>query len=360
MGAGAIGLWLGGRLAAAGVDVHFVGRPRVLGPLAASGLTLTDLAGGRAEIPPQRLHLHDHVPTPAEGVAPKLVLLCVKSGATADAAAELARALPVGTAVISMQNGLHNAETAQAAAPALRVRAGMVPYNIAFLSPSAVHRGSGGELAVEDDEITRRWDPVFAAAGLPWRRHADMRALQWSKLLLNLNNAVNALSGLPLKAQLLDADLRRCTAALMAEALGLLHGAGTPLARLTPVPPRLVPWVLRLPTPLFRVLAQRMLAIDEHARSSMADDLARGRATEVRQLCGEVVHLAMAQGATAPLNARMIELVEQWPARTQPWSGRALRLALAEAARAASRPVTRSFARRRTPPGPPRAPDARE
>jgi 2-dehydropantoate 2-reductase len=358
MGAGAIGLWLGGRLAASGVEVHFVGRARVLGPLAASGLALTDLAGGRAVVPPQHLFLHEHVPTAWQGPPPALVLLCVKSGATAAAAAELARALPAGTPVVSMQNGLHNTEIAQAAAPTLRFLAGMVPYNVAQLSPSEVHRGSAGDLAVADDEVTQRWDAAFAAAGLPWRRHADMRAVQWSKLLLNLNNPVNALSGLPLKAQLLDADLRRCTAALMAEAVTLLRSAGTPLARLTPLPPHRVPWVLRLPTPLFRLVAKRMLAIDEHARSSMADDLAHGRATEVRQLCGEVVRLAMAQAGTAPLNARMIELVEQWPARAQMWTGRALRLALADAARAAARPVTRSFARRRSPPGPP--PGSRE
>jgi 2-dehydropantoate 2-reductase len=349
MGAGAIGLWLGGRLAAAGVPVRFVGRPRVLDPLRAGGLVGTDLDGGRAEITALALApgLHERVPSSAEGSPPALVLLCVKSGATAAAAAELAAALPAGTPVISMQNGLHNAEVAQAAAPGLPVLAGMVPYNVVQLAPTHVHRGSDGELAVQDDAVTRRWDAVFAAAGLPWRRHADMRAVQWSKLLLNLNNPVNALSGLPLKAQLLDPDLRRCTAMLMREAVALLRATRTPLAKLTPLPPAAVPGVLSLPTPLFRVLAARLLRIDDRARSSMADDLALGRTTEVRALCGEVVRLAMENGNRAPLNARMIELVEQWPSRGHPWTGPELRQALRAAA--ATRPVTRSFARRHDP-----------
>ncbi len=328
MGAGAIGLWLGARLAAAGVPVRFVGRPRVLDPLQAGGLQATDLDGGDVQVPAPALQLRHQVPGPADGPPPALVLLCVKSGATESAAGELAAALPPGTPVISMQNGLHNAEIAQAAAPALRVLAGMVPYNVAVLSPTRVHRGSGGALAVADDAVTRDWDAAFAAAGLPWVRHADMRAVQWAKLLLNLNNPVNALSGLPLKAQLLDADLRRCTAALMHEAVGLLARSGVRPARLTPLPPHAVPWLLRLPTPLFRVLAAKMLRMDDQARSSMADDLAQGRATEVRQLCGEVVRLALAQDRTAPLNARMITLVEQQPARGRPWTGAALLLAL--------------------------------
>ena len=90
MGAGLIGCWLGGRLQAAGATVHLVGRPRMLQPLAAQGLTLTDLDDGQLQLPAAQLQLHETVPA---GLRPDLVLLCVKSGATAGAAAELAAAL---------------------------------------------------------------------------------------------------------------------------------------------------------------------------------------------------------------------------------------------------------------------------
>jgi 2-dehydropantoate 2-reductase len=208
-----------------------------------------------------------------------------------------------------MQNGLRNAEVARAAAPALHIVAGMVPYNVAEIEPATWLRGSRGALALEDDAATRAWLPVFRRAGLAAAVHADMRAVQWAKLLLNLNNPVNALSGLPLRVQLLDRDLRATTAALMAEALALLRRAGEPLARLTPLPPRLLPALMRLPTPLFSRLAARMLAIDPRARSSMADDLALGRPTEIDALCGEVLRLAAALGRRAPRNERMVALV---------------------------------------------------
>jgi 2-dehydropantoate 2-reductase len=227
-----------------------------------------------------------------------------------------------------MQNGVSNAAAAQAAAPALAVRPGMVPYNVAELAPGHYHRGTSGVLAAQDDPALRAWLPRFAAAGVPLQLHGDLAPLQWGKLLLNLNNAVNALSGLPLRAQLLQRDYRLCMAALIDEALAALRAAGVTPAKLTPLSPRALPLALRLPTPVFRVLAARMLRIDAKARTSMAHDLAHGRATEIDALCGEVVRLARRHGTAAPLNARISELVRAWPHDPRARSGTELRSVL--------------------------------
>ena len=325
MGAGSIGCYLGGCLQAAGVPVVFVGRPRVLAALRDHGLTLTDLDGRRQRLDSSALSLHESVPP---DLAPVLVLLAVKSGATAEAAAQLGAALPAGTAVVSMQNGLSNTATAQAAAPALRVLAGMVPFNIAELGPGHYHRGTAGELAAQDDAVLRTQLADFRRAGLTLQLHADLRAVQWGKLLLNLNNPVNALSGLPLRAQLMDRGYRLCLAALQTEALGVLRAAGIQPAQVGALPPQRIPPLLRLPTPLFRLIAARMLRIDPQARSSMADDLAQGRTTEIAALCGEVVRLAETHGQGAALNARMVALVNAWPQRPQAMSSHEMRAAL--------------------------------
>ena len=86
--------------------------------------------------------------------------------------------------------------------------------------------------------------------------------------------------------------------------------------------------MLRLPTPLFRVLALRMLRVDAEARSSMADDLAAGRPTEVDALCGAIVRLAARHGHAAPRNARMVELVQGGSADPRPRSGAELLAAI--------------------------------
>jgi 2-dehydropantoate 2-reductase len=306
MGAGAVGCYLGGRLALAGNDVHFVGRPRVLDVLRERGLTVTEPDGSGATLPPQSLSLHEHVPS---GLGIALVLLCVKSSATAAAAQQLQAALPIGTLVVSMQNGLHNAEVARSVGARLRWLSGMVPFNVAEIAPGTWLRGSGGALVLQEDDVTRAWLRTFRDARLVAVTHPDIRAVQWAKLLMNLNNPVNALSGLPLRAQLLDRDLRSTTAALMAEAITLLEAARQPIAKVTPVPASWLPGLLRLPTPLFERFAARMLRIDPRARSSMADDLALGRRTEVGELCGEVMRLARSLGKRAPRNERMVGLI---------------------------------------------------
>ena len=337
VGAGSIGCYVGGRLAASGASVWFVGRPRVTEVLAREGLQVSDLEGYAARIAPGQLRLADRladawaearsevagmarpdvsaVAQPATSVIPPgspgvtYVLLAVKGGATATAAAEIAEVCAARTPVVSLQNGVENVARIRAAAPDVQVIAGMVPYNVVALQPSKVHRGTMGPLVFEDSEASRALVPVFEAAGLPVRLSADMRAVQWGKLLLNLNNPVNALSDLPLREQLLDRDFRRVLAALQTEALQVLRQAGITPAKVASVAPHVLPRVLRLPDWLFRRVAARMLRMDAQARSSMWEDLQQGRGTEIDDLCGAVVRLARQHGTGAPLNEAMGQII---------------------------------------------------
>lgn len=97
----------------------------------------------------------------------------------------------------------------------------------------------------------------------------------------------------------------------MKEAIDVIGAAGLPMARLGPLPPRVFPWVLALPSPLFRVAARAQLAVDPEARSSMWEDLDKRRLTEVDYLNGEIVALAKRRGLAAPVNARVVDLVHR-------------------------------------------------
>ena len=98
--------------------------------------------------------------------------------------------------------------------------------------------------------------------GVAVAEHADIAAVQWGKLLFNLNNALNALSGLPLAAELGDRRWRRLLAQQIEEALAVLAASGIRPAPIERVPPGLIPFILRLPDAVFRLVARRMLAID--------------------------------------------------------------------------------------------------
>lgn len=118
---------------------------------------------------------------------------------------------------------------------------------MAEIGPGAFHRGTPGRLAAEDDAALRPWLPVFERAGVPLDLHADLLPVQWGKLMLNLNNPVNALSGLPLREELMLRGYRRCFASLIDEALGILNVAGIVPAQVAAVPAHRLVSLLRLP-----------------------------------------------------------------------------------------------------------------
>lgn len=134
--------------------------------------------------------------------------------------------------------------------------------------------------------------------------------MPWGRLLINLGNAVNALCDLPLREQLQSRASRRLKADQMTEASRVLKAAGIMPAKVTAAHPAVIPYILRLPTPLFRILAAQMLTLDAQARSSMWDDLKQGRHTEIDALQGTILSLAARYGLQAPLNTRMHDLIK--------------------------------------------------
>ena len=295
-GAGAIGCLVGGLLAAGGRPVTLLGRPRVLDPIREAGLRLTDFAGLDARVAPDALELSE-TPACMEGAA--LVLVTVKGGATAGVAAEIAAHAPASAPVISLQNGIGNAGTLRGLLPGRDIRAGMVPFNVVPAGPGHWHRATSGDIVIGAGPGNLA--AMLSVPGLTVTEDADITAIQWGKLLLNLNNALNALSGLALRDQLMSRDWRRLMADQMAEALGVLKAAGIAVKSTAPLPAWMLPHILRLPTPLFSRIAAQMLTIDPSARTSMAYDVKAGRGTEIDQLQGLIVGLAEKRGVPAPI-----------------------------------------------------------
>ena len=322
-GAGAIGCYVGGRLVAGGQDVIFVGRPRMGEELARHGLALSDHEGGRWTVPATALV---YSAEPASLSACDVVLVTVKSGSTKAAVAELAPVLQPGTLVISLQNGIRNADLLRKGLTSCTVLAGMVPFNVTAHGEGRFHQGSEGILEIASDPAVEVLASAFAVSGFPVRLQQDMAPIQWAKLLFNLNNPINALANCPLLLQLSRRSFRRCLALAQDEALHVLSKAGITPARLTPVPTRWVPFILRLPDVLYAVIARNSLTIDPLARSSMSDDLAAGRMPEVDFINGEIVTLARSHGLKAPVNEALCRLVmEAHRASHRPtWTGEAL------------------------------------
>ncbi|MEU4286654.1 2-dehydropantoate 2-reductase [Kribbella sp. NPDC026596] len=315
-GAGGIGCYVGGRLAATGAPVTFVGRQRMADVLAEHGLRLTDYLGADLRVDTVRYET-----SPAAAAEADLVLVTVKSAATEGAAAELADVLKPGAIVVSFQNGVRNGELLRERLTDQVVLTGMVPFNVLNRGGGVFHQGTEGALDIQRHPGLAPYLDAFERAGLPLEQHDDILPVQWAKLLLNLNNPINALSNLPLRDELSQRAYRRCLAAAQAETLGLLDAAGIQPAQLLAVPMRRFPAILRLPDFLFRRLAAKMLAIDPLARTSMWEDLEAGRPTEIDYLNGEVVRLADSLRQPAPVNRKLVALIREAEVNRRAWSG---------------------------------------
>jgi 2-dehydropantoate 2-reductase len=313
-GAGSVGCYVGGCLALAGRNVTCLARPRIAAALKTAGLRVTDLEGRNRSVSPAGFSVTDDSAEAFRGA--EIILVTVKVGATQDMANHIDRFAPRAASIVSLQNGVDNVSRIQTAMSEPRqVVAGMVPFNVTLTGqpPLRVHRATEGALIV--DTAMPGLAGTLGVEGLPVTTGADMTAILWGKLLLNLNNALNALSDLPLAQELADRRWRRLLAAQMDEALAAMTATGIQPAKLAGAPPSWLPTILRLPDWLFRRIAQRMLAVDAQARSSMWDDLALGRLTEIDELQGAILRLSDKIGTRAPLTRKIVDLVRQAESR---------------------------------------------
>ncbi|MDA4843829.1 2-dehydropantoate 2-reductase [Hoeflea poritis] len=307
-GAGAIGCYVGGMLKAAGADVRFLGREHVAATLRENGLTLSRFDGPQVFVKPEDIVISTD---PSILSDCDIILLCVKSQATPEAAVDMASRMKSGACVVSLQNGVDNAKTLADALGPERVCPAMVPFNVLSSGNGNYHRGTAGDLLMADTPKTRELSVLLTRAGIIATTRTDMNEVLWGKLLLNLNNALNVLSDIPLVEQLSNRAYRLVLADMVSEALAAIGKAGIRPAAIGKVRPWLIPLILRLPDWLFMRVAQSMLAMDAKARSSMWDDLKNGRQPEIDFLNGAVVRLAGEVGTPAPINRKVIALVEE-------------------------------------------------
>lgn len=303
LGAGAIGGYLGVRLAAAGADVVLVGRER-LTTAAQDGLTAVDLGGASTSARPR-------VATdPAALSDVDVCLVGVKSAALEAAAESLQAHLPSSALVVPMQNGIFARDRLLAAGVTHRVVSGLVVFNVVW-SDSTFRQTTSGPVAFGDAPQTRALSDLLRTAGDEAVVSADIEAHQAGKLLLNLNNGLCAICGLPLRAFLEARPARRALAAVIREGLQVFSAGGRAVKGFGLIDPRIAHRVLPLPDWAFTRVASKMLTVDPQAKTSTLQDLERGRPTEIDDLTGAVVKVAETAGVRAPKNAWVVDTVKQ-------------------------------------------------
>ena len=307
IGAGALGGTFAARLAAVGHDVTVTARGAGLAAIQADGIRLT---GGFGET-----HAH---PVAVERLAerPDLVLVCTKAQDAEAAISANARVID-GSPVIVVQNGLAGVDTARRLLPASDCFGALTiiaanytrPGLVTVTTPAPTYLGRGDGPA---DEATQRWQRVLDPA-VPAVVIDNFVGAQWTKLVVNMLNALPAITGLSVQEVVGDPGLRRVMTASMRETVRVGMARGVRFGSLQKLGNRRLRAFSRLPLWAGQVLPLMMRARMGSVPNlgSTLQSIRRGQPTEVDFLNGAVVREAAAAGVPVPVNAQLTALVHE-------------------------------------------------
>jgi 2-dehydropantoate 2-reductase len=291
VGAGAVGGYFGGLLARAGAPVIFIGRPAFADAVKQNGLFLDTVQFQ------ERVKVEASTDLAAARGA-EIVLFCVKTTDTAETARALAKVLSKDAVIISMQNGVDNAQQIEAASgmkalPAAVYVAASVP------APGTVkHVGRGDLVLGPQNEITERVAAVFTRGKVPCRISENLAGELWTKLVWNCAlNAVSALGKVTYGEILASADAKQLLETTVYEVLTVARASGIQPAGLEDPKAALAG--------AYKV-AESMAA----TRSSTSQDMMRGKKTEIDSLNGFIVRRARELNVPAPVNHALFTLVK--------------------------------------------------
>jgi len=291
VGAGAVGGYFGGMLARAGASVIMIGRPALVEAVKKNGLFLDAVQFKETVRVEASTELKD-----ARGA--EIVLFCVKTTDNAATSKELAPLLAPGAVVVSMQNGVDNAEQIHAASGIDAISA-VVYVAAAVPEPGRVKHSGRGDLVVGPrSEKSERVAATFERAGVGCRIADNIAGELWTKLTWNCAlNAVSALARVPYGQIAASPDARKMVETAVYEILAVAKAAGIH-------PPGFEDPQVAL-TGAFQIATQMA-----EAYSSTAQDLMRGKRTEIDSLNGYISRRGAELGVPTPVNHTLYTLVK--------------------------------------------------
>lgn len=289
LGAGAVGCFYGGMLARAGHRVTLIGRPQHVQVFKAQGLRMQTLAFDET--------VKLHASTEASAVAgADLVLFAVKSPDTEAAGAQMREHLKPGALVLCLQNGVDNAERLRAVLTGVQVAAAVVYVATEMAGPGHLRHHGRGELVIEPSPASERVAQALAAAGVPTEISDNVRGALWAKLILNCAyNALSAVGRIAYGELVQQPGVKDTMRDVVAECRAVAAADGVTL-------PGDVDAAVR-----------RIAETMPSQYSSTAQDLMRGKPSEIDHLNGHVVRRGEALGVPTPANRvlwAVVKLVE--------------------------------------------------
>lgn len=293
MGAGAVGCYFGAMLARAGHDVTLIARPGHVDAIRQHGLVL-ESRNFHGNIPVQATD----EPSGVEGA--DVVLFCVKSADTETAGRSIAPFLTPDATVLCLQNGVDNAERLQATIRQVAVPA-VVYVATEMAGPGHVKHHGRGELIIGPSPASVDIARQFSDAAIPTTVSDNVISALWVKLITNCAyNALSAVAEMPYGPLLAVSGVTDVVESVIEECLAVARALGIS------IPADISETILALPATM------------PNQYSSTAQDLARGKPTEVDYLNGYVVRKGAELGIPTPVNLALQVMVKLREAHKAP------------------------------------------
>ncbi len=314
IGAGAIGSLVGGLLSRVEEDVTLIGRKAHVDVINKKGLVIEG-ASGEMQVNIKATERLDF--------KPDLVLLTVKTQDIEAVAYEIKPYIS-GVPIVTMQNGVRSDDIVAGVLEKENIVSCVVLLASTFLEAGRVTYSSRGRLVIGDPYGSdgKQLESVAAVLNkvMPTRIIKDIRCAHWTKLIVNLNNAIPAITGLSIQEIGAQPELRKLSFFLMKEGLDVTKLADIKLCNLPGVPIGLLKKIFSMPVPMATLMLGLLMKSTGAVPKSMGtlpvmgstlQSIKRGRSTEIDYLNGEIVALGNKLGISTPYNSTVVNKVHQ-------------------------------------------------
>ena len=287
VGAGGVGGYFGGRLAAAGVDVTFIVRGRTLNALRGGGLRVESINGDFAVSPVQAT---DEPAAPAD-----VVLIATKAWQLREAAGQIVPILHEETVVVPLQNGIDGPDQLASVLPRRHIAGGLCAI-VAYAESPGFIKHVGAEPLVMFGELDNSLSPrlaslrdAFVAAGVKCQIPADIHHSMWTKFIFIAPlSGIGAITGVPVGAWRTVPETRAMAEAAVNEVIAVARAKG-----------------VAIDADVLARTMQRYDALPPTATASLQRDVMEGKPSELEAQLGAVVRLGRAAGVATPLHEWM-------------------------------------------------------
>lgn len=307
IGLGAVGSIVGGLLIRSGEDVVLIGKKNQVDIINQNGITINGIKGSI-------LVKNAHASSDLSYIKDvDLIIICVKSQDTQNLANNLKQYIKKSALILSLQNGVRNSNILSQITGNKAI-SGVVLFNAVYSKPGEVNLTIRGGLLIEaEDSYSEAIDGLlksFKMVGFNSKSMDNLQGFQWSKLIVNLQNAVTALTGQTIKESILDSASRSILIATMKEGMYVLEKSGISIKTLPDMDPKKIINRLSSYNSIILKIGSKLMRL-QNARTSMWQSLSRGKRTEIDYINGEIVNLAKKNNFKAPINEKLVEKVKE-------------------------------------------------